>query len=113
GSKLMLGSARLAQARAALARGKYDAALAAYQLAQQLFGAAGHRAGIARCLLGMGTAHIFLGDWVRAEALYRESLDTYRAIGDIAGQALALPNVMIGAIGRDLAEAQRLADESI
>jgi predicted ATPase/DNA-binding SARP family transcriptional activator len=68
----------------------------------------------ARALRAYGTTTVFAGDVEGAEALYRQSADTYRRLGDERGAGGALHCLAANAGDRgDLATARALIEESL
>lgn len=75
----------------------------------------GNAHGRAKALNALGNAKFHAGDRARAETLYREALDGYRAAGDRRGAAVALMN--LGSLEADLrlnfAAARTLFEQSL
>jgi tetratricopeptide (TPR) repeat protein len=65
----------------------------ALERALRLFHPLGDEAQVARALNGLAFGHQEIGDWERAEALYNESLEIVRRLGDSRALATVLMNL--------------------
>lgn len=74
-------------------RGDYDRALEHFQMAFDLFEAAGDRRGVAGALDDMGSIHWLRGDYHLALERHRKALGIRRALGDKRSIALSLANI--------------------
>ncbi|MBD2712993.1 CHAT domain-containing tetratricopeptide repeat protein [Limnospira platensis] len=83
-------------------------ALEKWQVARQLYRAAGDRRGEAVTLLSMGRINDLLGEKQTALDYYNQALPLYRAVGDRGGEATTLSN--IGAVYDSLGEKQTALD---
>jgi diguanylate cyclase (GGDEF)-like protein len=92
---------------------KFERALSYYHLSLESLGERFPGA-TARTLYRMGIAAEEMGDWHRAEAFNRRSLELYDRVGDAAGRALGLLGLSTVFLARDAVdEAEAAARESV
>jgi tetratricopeptide (TPR) repeat protein/TolB-like protein len=114
GARLIVAAARDLEGWALLRLGDHEQALGPYAEAQKAFTAAGHRAGAARVLGGMGAVMRSRGDLAAARARQQEALAIFREIGDRAGVAWSLTHLgSVAEVEGDAAAARQAYEESL
>jgi eukaryotic-like serine/threonine-protein kinase len=94
--------------------GSTEEAIRDCERARQSYVAAGHRNAAARTLNDLAIIYAQQGDLIRAKAIWREGLQTFRQIGDVQGAAGALNNLGEALLLEgDLTEAKKMLEEAI
>jgi tetratricopeptide (TPR) repeat protein len=99
--------------------GHFSAGRSQLEQALGLAGAAEHAPRRAKALHALGWLYFVLGDWRRASAVYQESLELFRSLGDRQGEGSVLSDLGVAQrwLGREadgtslVKEAVRLARE--